>query len=88
MPAVPIQTAEQLAGIRRACRLAREILDKAHAAVRPGVTTDEIDKVVSVHVQKCMPRLGTGGCPRCLLRCITHVAHQADQSVQLCTPTS
>lgn len=33
--------------MRVACRLAREILDKAHAAVKPGVTTDEIDQVVS-----------------------------------------
>lgn len=33
--------------MRVACRLAREILDKAHATVKPGVTTDEIDRVVS-----------------------------------------
>lgn len=33
--------------MRVACRLAREVLDKAHAAVRPGVTTDEIDRIVS-----------------------------------------
>lgn len=46
--AVPIYTPKQIAGIRKACLLARQILDKAHAAVRPGVTTDEIDKVVSV----------------------------------------
>lgn len=43
---VPIYTPKQIAGIRKACLLARQILDKAHAAVRPGVTTDEIDKVV------------------------------------------
>lgn len=43
---VPIRTAKQIEGIRKACRLGREILDKAHAAVRPGVTTDDIDKVV------------------------------------------
>jgi hypothetical protein len=46
--AVPIYTPKQIAGIRKACLLARQILDKAHAAVWPGVTTDEIDKVVSV----------------------------------------
>ena len=28
-------------------RMAREILDKAHSIVKPGVTTDEIDRVVS-----------------------------------------
>ncbi|KAK9832038.1 hypothetical protein WJX81_000819 [Elliptochloris bilobata] len=43
---VPIRTAEEIKGLRAACRLAREVLDKAHAAIRPGVTTDEIDHVV------------------------------------------
>lgn len=37
---------EQLAGIRAACRAGREILDCAAAAVKPGVTTDEIDRIV------------------------------------------
>ena len=45
--AVPIRSPKEIAGMRVACRLAREILDKAHAAVKPGVTTDEIDQVVS-----------------------------------------
>ena len=44
--AVPIRNAKDIAGIRAACKLARQILDKAHAAVKPGVTTDEIDQVV------------------------------------------
>ena len=45
--AVPVRTPEEIAGIREACRIGRLVLDKAHAAVRPGVTTDEIDRVVS-----------------------------------------
>lgn len=49
---MPIYSAQQLAGIREACRLARHILDTAHAAVRPGVTTDEIDKVVRVSLSQ------------------------------------
>lgn len=48
--AVPIRSAKEIAGMRVACRLAREILDKAHATVKPGVTTDEIDRVVSQHI--------------------------------------
>ncbi|EIW60473.1 methionine aminopeptidase [Trametes versicolor FP-101664 SS1] len=32
--------------MRVACRLAREVLDIAAAAVRPGITTDEIDAIV------------------------------------------
>lgn len=49
LAAAPVRTAKQIAGLRKACRIAREILDKGHAAIRPGVTTDEIDKVVSSH---------------------------------------
>ncbi|KJE89262.1 methionyl aminopeptidase 1 [Capsaspora owczarzaki ATCC 30864] len=37
---------ERIAKMRVACRLTREVLDIAVAAVRPGVTTDEIDRIV------------------------------------------
>jgi methionyl aminopeptidase len=33
-------------GFRHACRMGREVLDVAGKAIRPGVTTDEIDRVV------------------------------------------
>lgn len=33
-------------GMRKACRLAREVLDIAAAAAKPGVTTDYIDEIV------------------------------------------
>ncbi|KAL8305825.1 hypothetical protein RB597_003485 [Gaeumannomyces tritici] len=33
-------------GMRKVCRLAREVLDIAAAAIRPGITTDDIDKIV------------------------------------------
>lgn len=42
----PALDAAGAAKARRAARLGREILDLAHAAVRVGVTTDEIDRVV------------------------------------------
>uniref|UniRef100_A0A0A9XEA1 Methionine aminopeptidase n=1 Tax=Lygus hesperus TaxID=30085 RepID=A0A0A9XEA1_LYGHE len=32
--------------IKRACVLSREVLDLACAAVKPGITTDELDKIV------------------------------------------
>lgn len=32
--------------MRKACKLAREVLDIAAAAAKPGVTTDDIDKIV------------------------------------------
>lgn len=43
---VVCRTPKEIDGIRRACRVGREVLDAAHAAVRPGATTDEIDRVV------------------------------------------
>jgi len=42
----PILSAAQADSMRHACRIGREILDAAHRVVRPGVTTDEIDRVV------------------------------------------
>lgn len=47
--AAKIFNEREIAGIREACRIGRLVLDAAHAAVRPGVTTDEIDRVVSPH---------------------------------------
>lgn len=37
---------EEQDGMRKVCRLAREVLDLAAAEVRPGITTDHIDQVV------------------------------------------
>lgn len=54
--AVPNPTPRQLDGIRAACLLGRKILDAAHAAIRPGITTDEIDKVVSLDEADCIAR--------------------------------
>ena len=43
---IKILNKEEIAGMRKVCRLAREVLDLAAAEVRPGVTTDHIDKIV------------------------------------------
>jgi len=43
---VPVRTEEEIARLRAVCRLGREVIDAAHRAVKPGVTTDEIDRVV------------------------------------------
>ncbi|VDM71785.1 unnamed protein product, partial [Strongylus vulgaris] len=37
---------EEKEGLRVACRLGREVLNEAAKACAPGVTTDEIDRVV------------------------------------------
>jgi methionyl aminopeptidase len=47
--AIRIYTSEELdgeTGLRHACAMGREVLDIAGKALRPGVTTDEIDRVV------------------------------------------
>eukprot|EP01041_Mallomonas_annulata_P002099 gene2099-4104_t len=43
---IRVYTPEEIQGIRDACRIGREVLDAAGAIVRPGVTCDEIDRVV------------------------------------------
>ncbi|PNW82456.1 hypothetical protein CHLRE_06g279750v5 [Chlamydomonas reinhardtii] len=43
---VPIRGPDDTAGIRAACRIGREVLDLAAAAAKPGVTTDELDRIV------------------------------------------
>ncbi|KAL9690138.1 hypothetical protein QQ045_010533 [Rhodiola kirilowii] len=44
--AVEIKTPEQIERMRDACRIGREVLDAAARIIQPGVTTDEIDRVV------------------------------------------
>ena len=47
---VPVVEGEDLEKLRRACRIAREALDAGHAIVAPGVTTEEIDRVVHDYI--------------------------------------
>lgn len=43
---IQILNKEEQEGMRKVCRLAREVLDIAAAAAKPGVTTDYIDEIV------------------------------------------
>ncbi|KAI5478041.1 methionyl aminopeptidase [Pseudohyphozyma bogoriensis] len=43
---------EEIEGMRKVCRLAREVLDIAAAALKPGVTTLEIDEIVHTECVK------------------------------------
>eukprot|EP00457_Paulinella_chromatophora_P008187 gb/GEZN01008216.1/.p1 GENE.gb/GEZN01008216.1/~~gb/GEZN01008216.1/.p1 ORF type:complete len:451 (-),score=82.39 gb/GEZN01008216.1/:39-1391(-) len=43
---IHINSEEEIKGIRLACKLGREVLDIAGKMVRPGVLTEEIDRVV------------------------------------------
>ncbi|BBN18877.1 methionyl aminopeptidase [Marchantia polymorpha subsp. ruderalis] len=43
---VEIKTPEQIQRMREVCKIARDVLDAAARAVKPGVTTDELDEIV------------------------------------------
>ncbi|KAL1614135.1 Methionine aminopeptidase 1 [Diplodia seriata] len=43
---IKVLDAKEIEGMRKVCRLAREVLDEAARAAVPGVTTDYIDEVV------------------------------------------
>lgn len=47
---IPVHNEEQIEGIRQACLVARKALDAGHAVVAPGVTTEEIDRVVHEYI--------------------------------------
>ena len=54
--AISIKTAEDIAAMRIACRLAGEVLDYIEPFVKPGVTTAELDRLCHeymVDVQGC-----------------------------------
>ncbi|CDS05260.1 hypothetical protein LRAMOSA07789 [Lichtheimia ramosa] len=42
---IKVLNAEEIEGMRKVCKITREVLDIAAAAVRPGITTDEIDRI-------------------------------------------
>lgn len=50
---VEILDKKGIEGMRKVCRLAREVLDIAAAALKPGITTDEIDRIVH---EECIKR--------------------------------
>ena len=64
---VTIKTAEDIAGMRVAGRLAAEVLEMIGEHVKPGVTTDELDRICHdyiVNVQQAIPApLNYGGAP-------------------------
>jgi hypothetical protein len=43
---IPVNSAEDIEGIRKAARAAREVLDIATSSVRVGMTTEQIDELV------------------------------------------
>ncbi|KAI7899958.1 peptidase M24, structural domain-containing protein [Cokeromyces recurvatus] len=43
---IKVLNAEEIEGMRKVCKIAREVLDIGAAAIRPGITTDEIDEII------------------------------------------
>lgn len=49
---IKIKTPEQIEGIRKSCRLTKEILDMVESKIREGITTDEINTWVHEYTVK------------------------------------
>jgi methionyl aminopeptidase len=74
---ITIKTPEQLAKMREAGRLAAEVLDMIGPHVKPGVTTEELDKLCHEHIvekQKAIPaNLGYRGFPKTVCTSVNNV---------------
>ncbi len=46
MSGIEYKTEKDIMGVREACKVGREVLDIAGSVIKPGITTEEIDKVV------------------------------------------
>lgn len=58
MSAIPINTTEDIEGIRTACKLSAEVLDYITPFIAPGITTGELDRLCHeymTNVQKTIP---------------------------------
>ncbi len=76
MAVVP-KTPAELEGMRDAGRKAAEVLALLTEHIKPGVTTEEIDRIAYEHivnVQKCVPaNVGYHGFPKTLCTSVNHV---------------
>ncbi|HET7845661.1 MAG TPA: type I methionyl aminopeptidase [Xanthomonadales bacterium] len=74
---ITIKTPEQLEKMRVAGRLASEVLDMIGEHVKPGVTTDELDRLCYehiVHKQKAIPaNVGYRGFPKTICTSVNNV---------------
>lgn len=56
--------------MRKSCKLAREVLDIAAAAVKPGITTDQIDEIVhKATIERNVSVIDRMQCDICLVSC-------------------
>lgn len=85
---VPIHSADDLVMARRAGALAADVLEMIAEHVRPGVTTDELDRLCHDHivnVQQAIPaNIGYHGYPKTICASVNHViCHGIPSSKQL-----
>jgi methionyl aminopeptidase len=75
--AASIKTPEQIEKMRVAGRLAAEVLEMIAPHVKPGVTTEELDRICYEHivnVQKAIPaNVGYKGFPKTICTSVNHV---------------
>jgi methionyl aminopeptidase len=75
--AVTIKNAQEIEHMRAAARLTAEVLDLMTEHVRPGVTTEELDRIANEHIvriQKQTPgNVGYRGFPKTLCTSVNHV---------------
>ena len=74
---VTIKTPEEIEKMREAGRLAAEVLDLMSEYVRPGISTEELDRIAHEHivkVQKTIPaNVGYRGFPKTLCTSVNNV---------------
>lgn len=74
---VVIKTPEQIAKMREAGKLAAEVLEMIGEYVKPGVTTEELDRICHDHIvnrQHAIPAcLGYRGFPKSICTSVNHV---------------
>ena len=74
---VSIRSADEIAMARRAGALAADVLDMIAEHVKPGVTTDELDRLCHDHivnVQQAIPaNIGYHGYPKTICASVNHV---------------
>jgi methionyl aminopeptidase len=75
MANITIKTPEEIEKMRVAGRLAAQVLDMISEHVRPGVTTEALDKICHdymVNVQKTIPAPPTVGFPKAICTSLNH----------------
>ena len=83
---VVVKTARELSKMKDACRISAEALRVAGEAVKPGVTTYEIDNIVRSYIEKqgAVPSfLGYGGFPASACISVNNVVNHGISLVSL-----